>query len=92
MDNIRRTPLVCAVSDDSARSFDCSGGCISGKRMIEFSRRAFLLEDDPASTYCYPSVMEVADGFLVAYYHSNGGDYTLNCLKITKVFFEEIAK
>ena len=90
--SIRRTPLVCAVSDDSARSFDCSGGCISGKRMIEFSRRAFLLEDDPASTYCYPSVMEVADGFLVAYYHSNGGDYTLNCLKITKVFFEEIAK
>ncbi len=31
-------------------------------------------------------------GFLVAYYHSNGGDYTLNCLKIAKVCFDEIAK
>ncbi len=36
--------------------------------------------------------MAVRDGFLVAYYHSNGGDYTLNCLKIAKVYFDEIAK
>ena len=90
--SIRRTPLVCAVSDNSARSFDCRGGCVTGRKMIEFTSRAFLLEDDPASTYCYPSITQVADGFLVAYYHSNGGDYTLNCLKITKVTFAEIEK
>ena len=90
--SIRRTPLVCAVSDDRGRSFDSFGSCVNGKKMIEFSCRAFYLEDDLTSTYCYPSIIAVKDGFLVAYYHSNGGDYTLNCLKITKVYYDEIAK
>lgn len=90
--SIRRTPLVCAVSDDKGRSFSCSDGYISGKKMIAFTNRAFLLEDDLSSTYCYPSILAVRDGFLVAYYHSNGGDYTLNCLKIAKVYYDEIAK
>ena len=90
--SIRRTPLVLAVSDDRGRSFICSGGYIDGKKMIAFTDSAFLLEDDISSTYCYPSIIEVKDGFLAAYYHSNGGDYTLNCLKITKVYFDEIAK
>ena len=66
--------------------------CISSDEGESFADRAFLLEDDLASTYCYPAITQVKDGFLVAYYHSNGGDYTLNCLKITKVYFEEIAK
>ena len=90
--SIRRTPLVLAVSDDKARSFACTDRFMSGPKMIEFTKRAFLLEDDLASTYCYPAITEVNDGFLVAYYHSNGGDYTLNCLKIAKVYFDEIAK
>ena len=90
--SIRRTPLVCAVSDDRGRSFDSFGSYVNGKKMIEFSSRAFYLEDDLTSTYCYPSIIAVKDGFLVAYYHSNGGDYTLNCLKITKVYYDEIAK
>jgi len=88
--SIRRCPLVCAVSDDGGRSFDRFGKYVSGKEMIEFSKRAFYLEDDLTSTYCYPSVTDVKDGFLVAYYHSNGGDYTLNCTRITKVYFNEI--
>ena len=90
--SIRRTPLVCAVSEDRARSFDPSHSGVGGNAMIAFANRAFLLEDDTSSTYCYPSVMAVQDGFLVAYYHSNGGDYTLNCLKIAKVYFNEIEK
>ncbi len=32
--SIRRTPLVCAVSDDRARSFDCFGSCVNGKKMM----------------------------------------------------------
>ena len=60
--------------------------------MIAFASRTFLLEDDLSSTYCYPSILAVRDGFLVAYYHSNSGDYTLNCLKIAKVYYDEIAK
>ncbi len=90
--SIRRTPFVCAVSDDRGRSFECLDGYITGKKMIAFTSRAFLLEDDLSSTYCYPAIMATQDGFLVAYYHSNGGDYTLNCLKIAKVYFDEIAK
>jgi hypothetical protein len=90
--SIRRTPLVCAVSDDRGRSFDCFGSYVGGKKMIEFANRAFYLEDDLTSTYCYPAVIEVKDGFLAAYYHSNGGTYTLNCLKIAKVYYDEIAK
>lgn len=90
--SIRRTPLVCAVSDDGGRSFDCSFGYVDGKKMIAFTSRAFLLESDTESTYCYPAIMETKDGFLVAYYHSNGGSYTLSNLKIAKVYFDEIAK
>ncbi len=90
--SIRRTPLVCAVSDDKGRSFDCFGSYVNGKKMIAFTNRSFLLEDDLSSTYCYPSIMATRDGFLVAYYHRNGGDYTLNCLKIAKVCFDEITK
>ncbi len=89
--SIMRTPLVCAVSDDDGHSFDTFGKYVGGKEMIAFTKRSFYLEDDPASTYCYPSAIEVEGGFLVAYYHSNGGDYTLNCTKITKVAFDEIA-
>ena len=55
-----------------------------------FADRAFLLEDDLASTYCYPAITQVKDGFLVAYYHSNGGTYTLASTKISKVYFSEI--
>ena len=90
--SIRRTPLVCAVSNDRGRSFDCFGKYVAGKQMIEFANRAFYVEDDLTSTYCYPAIIEVDGGFLVAYYHSNGGTYTLNCLKIAKVYYDEIAK
>ena len=88
---IKRIPLVCAVSDDDGHSFDTFGKYVGGKEMISFRNRAFMIEDDPASTYCYPSVFEVDGGFLVAYYHSNGGEYTLNCTKIVKISFDEIA-
>ncbi|MBE6597460.1 MAG: exo-alpha-sialidase [Ruminococcaceae bacterium] len=90
--SIRRTPFVCAVSDDDGHSFNTYGSYVNGPKMIEFSKRAFLLEDSYADTYCYPSLIETKDGFLVAYYHSNGGTYTLASTKITKVLFEEISK
>ena len=62
-----RIPLVCAVSDDDGHSFDTFGKYVDGKRMIAFTKRCFYLESDPASTYCYPSAIEVEGGFLVAY-------------------------
>ena len=50
----------------------------------------YLLEDDTTNSYCYPTIIEVDDGFLVAYYHSNGTNMCLNSTKITKVRFEEL--
>lgn len=88
--SIRRTPFVCAVSDDDGHSFNDFTSFTDGKQMMKFRDRSFLLEDSPKDTYCYPSVIETKDGFLCAYYHSNGGTYTLASTKITKVYFSEI--
>ena len=90
--SIRRTPFVCAVSDDDGMSFNDLSGFDKGKKMMKFRDNAFLLEDSPDDTYCYPSIIETKDGFLVAYYHSGGGTYTLASTKITKVYFYEIEK
>ena len=88
--SIRRTPFVCAVSDDDGHSFNDFTEFLDGKKMMRFRERAFLLEDSPKDTYCYPSIIETKDGFLCAYYHSNGGTYTLCATKIAKVYFSEI--
>ena len=71
-----RTPLMLSVSEDGGNTFP----------------RSYLLEDDPKNAYCYPAILEVADGLLIAYYHSNGTGQYLNCTKITKVLFDEIKK
>ena len=88
--SIRRTPFVCAVSRDDGMSFNDLSGFDKGLKMMSFRSNAFLLEDNPGDTYCYPSIFETKDGFLVAYYHSDGGTYTLASTKISKVYFDEI--
>ena len=65
-------------------------GFDKGHKMMKFREHAFLLEDSTADTYCYPSICETKDGFVVAYYHSAGGTYTLAATKIAKVYFNEI--
>ena len=55
-----------------------------------FVNNCYLLEDDTTNSYCYPAIIEVEDGFLVAYYHSGNTDVCLNCTKIIKVRFDEI--
>ncbi len=88
--SIKRTPLVLAVSTDDGRSFDYSGPNFKVGTLLDFNACCYLLEDDPRNSYCYPSLMEVEDGFLVAYYHSNNSDHSLNCTKITKVYYDEL--
>ena len=58
------------------------------KPIVERTR---FLEVDEADMYCYPAIFGVEDGFLVAYYHSNGEVRSLNCCKILKVTYEEVA-
>ncbi len=88
--SIKRTPFVLAACTDDGRSFDYSGDRYPFGTLLKFNECCHLLEKDPKSSYCYPSVIEVEGGFLVAYYHSNGGEYTLNCTKITKVTYDEL--
>lgn len=71
-----RTPLVIAVSDDRAKTFR--------------KENVFYLEDDRDNGYCYPAITETADGFLVAYYHSNGTGICLNSTKIIKITYAEL--
>lgn len=71
-----RTPYVLAVSRDQAKSFEKSD--------------IFYLEDDRDNGYCYPAIIEVENGFLVAYYHSNGSDVCLNSTKMIKILYEDL--
>lgn len=80
-----RTPLAIAVSKDDGKSLTC--------KTIDFdnfNKNFYYLEDDRSNYYCYPAICEVKDGFLVAYYHSNGTEFSLNSAKITKVLFSEL--
>ncbi|MBE6597606.1 MAG: exo-alpha-sialidase [Ruminococcaceae bacterium] len=71
-----RTPFMLAVSEDGGLNFI----------------RHYLIEDDPDNSYCYPAVIEGEDYFLVSYYHSAGTDNFLNCEKVVKIGFDEIAE
>ena len=80
-----RTPLAIAVSKDDGRSLT-----YKTINFENFNRNFYYLEDDRSNYYCYPAICEVKDGFLVAYYHSNNTEFSLNSAKITKVLFSEL--
>lgn len=69
-----RTPFVCLVSKDRGQTFP----------------EGFLLEDDPANSFCYPAVFAGEDYFLTAYYHSGDTGLCLSSCKITKVLYSEL--
>lgn len=71
-----RTPYVIAVSADKGKTFK--------------KENIFYLEDDLDNGYCYPAIIEVDGGFLVAYYHSNNSGICLNSTKIIKVMYDEL--
>lgn len=71
-----RTPYVIAVSKDGGLTFQ--------------KENVFYIEDDLTNGYCYPAIIECTDGFLVAYYHSNGTGCCLNSTRITKIGYDEI--
>ena len=85
-----RRPLVCAVSKDDGISFGDFTDFTTSAKMKKFASRLYAVEDDPANTYCYPSMIEVEGGFLMAYYHSEGDSFPLRATKIVKISFEEI--
>jgi hypothetical protein len=86
----KRTPLILAVSCKDGREFAVNFAHYAGTRPDLMHNQLFYLEDDPASSYCYPAIFEGPDYFLVSYYHSNGGKECLNCSKVVKVRMEEL--
>ena len=86
----KRTPIVCAVTRGDTRPFSKRGVSFVNGGMQDFVKNVYLLEDDTSNSYCYPSLLETADGFLVSYYHSSGTPYCLKASKIVKVLWSEI--
>lgn len=86
----KRTPLVFTVDPKHGEGFDMTGKTAGNGQLSYLTDTTYLLETDPADSYCYPSVTRVRDGFLVCYYHSNGTPVCLNSAKIVKIYDEEI--
>lgn len=86
----KRTPLVLTVSKkDGTDLSDPSMSCVNGG-FLEIAKQTYLLEDDRSNSYCYPSALAVADGILVAYYHSDGSGECLSACKMIKIRYEEL--
>ena len=74
-----RAPYLLVVSEDDGVS-----------HTEKSFTRMYYLEVDMDNDYCYPAILDCGDYFLIAYYHSNGRERPLNCLKIVKVLRSEI--
>lgn len=86
----KRTPLLCAVSPDDGRSFDTTDKGAENGALHGFRDRLFLIENDESESYCYPSMIETKDGFLVAYYHSAGTPMCLAATRVKKITWKEM--
>ncbi len=78
------------MSRDGGLSFVDASKTFGNGGFDEFVENCYLIEDDRSNSYCYPAILEVADGFIVAYYHSNNTDVCLNSTKMIKVRFDEL--
>ncbi len=87
----QRSPLVLAVSGDGGLSFARPAREFTFGAFAEFCRRCFLLEDDPADSFCYPAMIRTGDGYLVTYYCDGGSHRVLNYTRIVKVTDAELA-
>lgn len=88
----KRTPLVCAVSQEDGVDFKNTNASLAYRNMDTYFTHCFALETDPKNSFCYPAMIETKDGFLVAYYSSDNTDIPLNAGKIRKVLYREIAE
>ena len=86
----KRTPFVLAFSNDGGLSFVETSKTFRDGGYLPFSANCRLLESDVKNSYCYPSIIETKDGFLVGYYHSDNTPICLNATKILKVNMDEL--
>ncbi len=86
----KRTPIVVSLSDDDGKSLNDPSVVPHHGGFRQVARNTYFLEDDLSDSYCYPSILEVRDGFLVSYYHSDGNVDCLNASKLVKVRYDEL--
>lgn len=84
-----RSPLAIAVSKSGVSGLAKSADTFNWRTFKEFISHCALIEDDLTKQYCYPSLIETGDGFLVAYYYDDSGRI-LNQTRIVKVTDEEL--
>ena len=80
----KRSPLVIAVSKNDAKDFSQNNMPSNGK-LMPLSESLYYIEDDLNESYCYPAIFDGGEYILVSYYHTNGTDFCLNCLKVVKI-------
>lgn len=85
-----RTPFIMAMDTEGGNFFIEKDFSSRVGEFLPFIKHCCYIEDSFENTYCYPAAIEVKDGILVAYYHSNGSGAELSSGKITKITFEEI--
>lgn len=86
----KRTPLLCALSQDDGRSFDTTDTDAQNGALRGFRDRLFFIESDESESYCYPAMIETKDGFLVSYYHSAKTPMCLSATRIKKILRSEV--
>ena len=85
-----RTPFIMAMDDKGGEFFIEKDFSERVGEFLPFIKHCCYIEDSFEDTYCYPAAIEVEDGILVAYYHSNGSGAELSSGKITKISFDEL--
>ena len=86
----RRTPFICAATKGDGSAFDTTGTTSFRGAFRSFMNSCYLIESDVNESYCYAAAIEVKDGFIIAYYHSNGSGICLSSGKLTKISFDEV--
>ncbi len=86
----QRSPIMLSVSDDGGQSFARPAKEFSWRAFKEHTRSCYLIEDDPADSYCYPAMIRINGGYLVTYYCDEGSHRVLNSSHVIKITDEEI--
>ena len=86
-----RTPFVLIADPTGGEALVKQDFSSRFGEFMPYVRHCYYLEDDRTETYCYPSLIEVEDGLLVAYYFSDGTGKELASARIKKILWEELS-
>lgn len=85
-----RTPFVLIADPTGGEALVKQDFSSRVGEFMPYVRHCYYLEDDRTETYCYPSLIEVEGGLLVAYYYSDRSGKELASARIKKILWEEL--